>query len=109
MRRQKYYYQFLTSTEKKILDLKVSTLEYRSWTTDLYNDFCNAKFYSKFEECKKGFYMSIAGPFSTLIEHIINFPWDIISGAKTELKSKFKGNNIFIQDRKTIETIKKEG
>ena len=113
MTRQKYYFQFLTNTEKKVLDLKISTLEYRSWTTDLYNDFCNAIFYSKFVECDKDFYMSIAGTFSTLIKHINEFPWDVVSGAKTkEGKSKFKGNTILIEDskdRKPIESIKSEG
>ena len=106
--------KFLFDTEKKILDMKVSTLEYRSWTTDLYKDFCDALFFSRFEECNKDFYKVIAQSFEDLLKRFIKIEWDIIS-AKKLFPSPIDFNEypINIEDKvenkaKPIQTIKKE-
>ena len=97
--RTKAHSEFLSSTEMKILNMKISTLEYRSWTTDLYSIFCDALFYSKFKECDKNFYKAISGSFFNLLESLNNIPWDIVIGRRTEKPIRpFNGREIFIED-----------
>ena len=108
--------QLLFDIENKILDMKVNTLEYRSWTTDLYKDFCDGLFFSRFEKCDKDFYRAIAQNFVDLLKRFIGIKWEMISAKKlSPLPIKFNNFPIYIEDnmstkpfKRNIQTLKRE-
>lgn len=88
--------------------MKVSTLEYRSWTTDLYKDFCDALFFSRFEECNKDFYKYIAQDFGDLLQRFIDIKWDILSAKKMSTSAIPFYEKPIIIDGEEIQKFKKE-
>ena len=106
--RQQSHAKFLTETENSILQLKASSLEYRSWTTDLYSDFCDALFYSKFEECNRSYFKAITNNFDDLLTTFNIMQWDIVSGKKIipNIPKDFNGISVTVEDNEASNPIK---
>ena len=94
--------------------MKSSSIEYRSWTIDIYKDYCDALFYIRFEECGKIFYNAIAEDPSDFITSLDEIMWEKIDSKKLFPSSpkSFNSLPIVIGDsasKHLIETIKKVG
>ena len=101
--------------EKHLLDIRFSGLEYQSWTTDLYKDYCDALFYIRFEECSKMYYKAFAEESSDFFRNLFDeMNWDKINSQTLfpTLPKSFNSLPILIGDNESknlIETIKKVG
>ena len=81
--RQNSFDQLQYQTEKKIYDMKITSMDYRSWTIDLYNDYCNSLFFNRFEECEKStFLKSLTQDFQQVLMELGNTITKVIDAKK---------------------------
>ena len=85
--------------EHDIQQAKVSSLTYRMWLVDIYEEYCTALFYIRFEECGKQFYASITNDFDKILDLLNKVPWKIVK-AKSVDPSEFDYKPIIIQNGK---------
>ena len=81
----------------KSYGMKEASMTQRSMISVLYQDFCQALFYHKFEDCSKDNFPLMSDDFSSLLSKLNNLEWDGVQdlNALQPMKNKF---SFFVQD-----------
>lgn len=93
--------QSLQSTIDAVLyksyGMKEASMTQRSMISVLYQDFCQALFYHKFEDCTKDNFPLMSDDFSSLLSKLNNLQWDSVQDVSA-LQPTIFPNRIFVED-----------
>ena len=100
-KRFSYINDLVQNVERQIMAVNINSLTHRSWIIDLYNEYCKALFYTRFEECPTYFYTSIINDYESVLSMLDGIVWNSLE--KTSLfppPTDFFNTKITISDKK---------
>ena len=78
----------MTMIDEKLHDVKVESITQRLMLIELFNDYCDAQYYYKFQQCENTFYPQISDDSHTVVKKITKLNIDNLASLSESTSNK---------------------